>query len=159
MMTVDEEKFVHFTHSIDDLNDAWRVLKAIKRRERVGGVEAAAFRYALVAYARPYTGSHGVAKYTHCLGTDCVPAKHLDLHFRLVTARKQIHAHSDLTVRDAILYIREVAGKKIASQVRSGIDPLEELKNLDEIIELVEQTLEQMYAESERMEQALPANR
>ncbi len=93
------------------------------------------------------------------MGTDCVPAKHLDLHSRLVSARKQIHAHSDLTVREAILYVREVAGKKLASQVRSGIDPLEELKNLDEIIELVEQTLERMYEEAEQMEQALPANR
>ena len=29
MMTVDEERYVHFTHCIEDLNDAWRVLSAI----------------------------------------------------------------------------------------------------------------------------------
>ena len=158
MMTVDEERYVHFTHCIEDLNDAWRVLSAIKERKELRSVEAAAFRYALVAYARPYIGSYGVAQNSHQLGTDCVPSRHVALHKRLIAARKQVHAHSDLTIRDARLYVREVAGRKTASRVRSGVDPLQEMRNLDEIIDLVEGTLDQMYAEAERMAQALPAN-
>lgn len=158
-MTGDEERYVHFTHCIEDLNDAWRVLKEIQQRTEYGGVEAAAFRYALVAYARPYTQSKGVSKTNHRLDRGCVPSAHLELHQRLLSARNQIHAHSDLTLRDARVYVRKVRGRKIASQVRSGIDPLEEIKNLDEIVSLVELTLDCMYEKANQMEQELPANK
>lgn len=151
-MTPDEERYVHFAHCIEDLNDAWRVLKELQGRAAYGVVEAAAFRYALVAYARPYTSAKGDAVKNHCLGSEHIPAKHRDQHTRLLDARHKIHGHSDLTVRDACVYVREVQGKKIVLQVRSGIEPLEELRHIDQIVDLIEGTLDRMYAKAERVE-------
>lgn len=155
-----EEKYLHFRQCIEDLNDAWRVLTELRDRPEFGLVEAAAFRYALVAYARPYTRSRvNVSKQERRLGRRHVPPGYLKLHSRLLEARMKIHAHSDLSERNARLYVREFGRDKIATLLRDGIDKLEELQNLAPIIELVEQTLDRMYVEEERMRQKLPTSR
>jgi hypothetical protein len=156
-MTRDEEHYVHFVSSIDDLNEAWRILGAIK--DNPGNLLAGvAFRYALVAYARPYQKSRGDHRPPYQLDETFVPLAHLELHRRLIAARDQIHAHSDLTVREAQLHVKKTLGGKWVGTVQNVILGTEELPNMDAIIGLIEGTLRAMTEESARLEAMLPIN-
>lgn len=150
-----QEKYLHFTSCIENLNNAWRILKEIKRSDK-HALLGPAFQFALIEYSKPYKLSYVNDTESHQLDTKYVPSEHLDLHERIVDARDQIHAHSDLTVREAKLYVTEAKQGKIATQVRNKIYGTEELSNIDEIIDLIEGTLDRMYDEADRMEQQLP---
>ena len=117
-----------------------------------------AFQFALVEYSKPYRNSRGTGgkgvKYK--LEDVHIPTKHRELHKRILAARDQIHAHSDLTVNEAKLYVVNTASGKYASRVQKAIRGTEELSNIDSIIELIEQTLDSMYIEVKRLEAALP---
>jgi hypothetical protein len=47
---------------------------------------------------------------------------------------------------------------KYASRVQNAIRGTEEFSNIDSIIELIEQSLDNMYIEAKRLEAALPIN-
>jgi hypothetical protein len=157
IMTRDEEHYVHFVSSIDDLNEAWWILGAINASPG-NPLAAAAFRYALVAYARPYLKSRGDHRPSYQLDETFVPQAHRDLHRRLIAARDQIHAHSDLTVREAKLHVTKTPGGRWVGTVQNVIDGTEELRNIDAIIGLIGGTLRAMIAESERLKAMLPIN-
>lgn len=151
------ERYLHFVSSIDDLNSAWSILQEIKRSGD-NLLVGPAFQFALIEYSKPYKVSYVNETEIHQLDTKYVPPEHLDLHERIVDARDQIHAHSDLTVREAKLYVTEAKQGKIATQVRNMIYGTEELSNIDEIIDLIEKTLDRMYEEADWMEQQLPVD-
>lgn len=159
-MTLEEEYYVHLALSIDDLNYVWHILREI-RSSGGSALVGAAFRFALVAYARPYKGSrvdeHNPRRKMH-LDDRFVPPQYRALHQRLVGARDQIHAHSDLTVREARLHVAKTRSGKFVGVVQNVITGLEELGSIDSIIDLVEQTLESMYEETRRLEADLPVN-
>lgn len=163
-MTEKEELFVHFVSCIQDLNNAWRILQEIKTYNGSSIVRGAAFQFALVEYSKPYKHSRGSvltskgksAKYR--VKREHVPAKYVQLHERILKARDQIHAHSDLTVKDAKLYVQGTSSGNTVSGMENNIYGTEELANMEEIIELIEQTLESMYATEKRLEQQLPPN-
>lgn len=159
-MTSQEEQYVHLVSCIDDLNSAWRILRQIKEchgHPLVGP----AFQFALIEYSKPYRTSFGVSlnakgkAFQHKLDDRHVPTASVDLHNRLLTARDRIHAHSDLTVREAKLYVAKLPDGKHASIVQNVIHGAQELANIDVIIELIEQTLVKMYAEAESLEAEL----
>lgn len=150
-----KEEYIHFKSSIEDLNNAWRILKEIKRSDE-NPLIGPAFQLALIEYSKPYKGSYVSENERNKLDEKYVPDEHLQLHNRIVDARDQIHAHSDLTVREAKLYVEETKQGKIATQVQNVIYGTEELSNIGEIIDLIEQTLDRMYEEADRMEQRLP---
>ena len=156
-MTPQEERYVHFVSSIDNLNKAWRILQEI-REYKGSPLVGPAFQFALVEYSKPYRNSRGrVGKGVKYKLEDVhIPAKHHELHKRILAARDQIHAHSDLTVKEAKLYVVNTASGKYASRVQKAIRGTEELSNIDSIIELIEQTLDSMYIEVKRLEAALP---
>ena len=118
----------------------------------------AAFQFALVAYARPYKASRGDLKKCYKLSDEFIPLEHRGLHQRILDARDQIHAHSDLTVKEAQLHVAATADGKFVGALQNIITGLEELANLDLIIAMIEQTLEHMYEEAKRLEAALPVN-
>ena len=84
-----------------------------------------------------------------------IPAKHIELNKRIIDARDQIHAHSDLTVREARLYVKNSPHRRIVGAVQNKIYGAEELSNIDAIIDLIEQSLDSMYVEIKRLEAAL----
>ena len=152
-MNEQHEDFVHFVTCIYRLNSAWRTLVAVKAagdHQLVGP----AFRFALVGYATPYNDSVGPLK-SHRLRKSYLPSGLLPLHKRLLAARNQIHAHADLTPQEAKLYLNEARGNRFATNSTNPVHGLDELENIDEIICLIEGTLEKMDADYKRRERAL----
>lgn len=155
-MTRDEETYVHLVSSSDDLNEAWRILGEIKKGPE-NPLVGAAFRYALVAYARPYLSSRGDHR-CHKLDKRFIPPDQQELHCRLIAARNQIHAHSDLTVREAKLRVAKTPSGKWIGAAQNVIRGTEEFANIDAIISTIEGTLRAMYDEIRRLEASLPVN-
>ncbi|MBL9186867.1 MAG: hypothetical protein JNK23_05270 [Opitutaceae bacterium] len=151
-MTPAQEDFVHYVECIESLNRAWSILQDLGTVEKPSALQAAAFRFALIQYARPYTrsdGIHGRRKLT-------VPqlSPHLAaIHNQILDLRDQVLAHSDLTIMQAYLHLHSYAGKPyytIASNLA------EALPSRDAVIALIECTLDQMYVERDRRLQSLP---
>ena len=148
-MTDVHEDHLHILVCMERLNAAWNTLKQIQAsldQPLVGP----AFRYALVEYATAFNNSHSPSKKNRKLSPSLVPSAHSGLHQRLINARDSIHAHADLTIFEAQLEVHLVAGEKQISCVRNFIHGLEELKNLPEVIELVEGVLRNLYDEHEK---------
>ena len=80
------------------------------------------------------------------------------MHKRILAARDQILAHSDLTVKQAELYVSSTVSGKCTTVVQNLIHGTEEFSNRNAIINLIEQTLDSMYAEVKRLEATLPVN-
>lgn len=156
MMTKQEEEFIHFVSCIECLNRVWRLISTIKAAQR-SPLVGFAFRFALVEYSKPYNASRGTVKDKHKLDTSCIPPDLLAVHTRIVNSRDQVHAHSDLTVMKAKLYISETQGKqRFTAIVQNIITGVEELPNIDEIQVLIERTLDNMYIKEKVLENALP---
>ncbi len=79
-----------------------------------------------------------------------------ELHKRIIDSRDQIHAHSDLAVMDAKLYVHESQGVRFSTILQNVITGVEEFKNIDEIQKLIESTLENMYEKEKLLEAKLP---
>ena len=152
-MTEQEEHFVHFVSCITWLNNAWRLLNTIHTQPENPLIEPA-FRFALVEYCKPYKLSHGINK-KFKLDTTFIPIERLPLHKRIITSRDQIHAHSDLTVMDAKLNVLEFMGHRYTSIPQNNIYATEELPNLQEIVALIEATLDNMYIQEKMLENVL----
>ena len=67
-----------------------------------------------------------------------------DLHKRIIEARHNTHAHADLISLEAKLYVTHTNGRKFVNQSQNYIHGLEELKNLSDIISLVEAVLDNL---------------
>lgn len=156
-MTPEEERYIHFAASIDDLNYAWRILREIKAATD-SILVGAAFQFAMVAYARPYRASRGEFSKRYQLGDEFVAVEHRGLHLRILAARDRVHAHSDLTVKEARLHVAATASGKFVGAVQNIITGLEEIDNIDLIISMIELSLERMYKEAKRLEELLPVN-
>jgi len=160
-MTKQEEKYVHFASCINDINNAWRLLQEIER-DKASSLASAAFQFALIEYSKPYKFSKGTLsnsigkKIKYKLDESHIPAKHIELHKRIINARDQILAHSDLTVREANLYVKNSPHGKIVGTVQKKICGNEEISNINAIIDLIEQSLDSMYIEAKRLKEALP---
>jgi hypothetical protein len=139
-MTQEEENeiYIHFVTCIQNLNGAWIILQQIQERKADSGspvLIAAAFRFALMEYARPYLKSKGTEIRNHLLNERFIPLQHAALHRRLVSARNQIHAHSDLTVLDAKLYVEKAQNERLALASQNIIHGTEEFSNLEVLVE------------------------
>ena len=153
-MTEQEEIFVHFSSCIVWLNNAWRLLQAIQR-EPSNSLVGPAFRFALVEYCKPYKFSRGVNRQFK-LDTRLIPEDFRPDHQRIVNARDQVHAHSDLTIMQAKLYVHESLAQRYVLIAQDIITGVEELPNLLDVVALVEATLDNMYVEEKVLEAALP---
>jgi hypothetical protein len=153
-VTQQEEHYVHFVTCIDSLNSAWRILREIKVTSG-SALIGAAFQFAIIEYAKPYTISFGTAG-RYKLDDRYVPSAHYDLHRRLIDTRNQILAHSDLTVMDAKFHVANTALGQSAVIAQNVIHGSMELTNIDSVIDLIEKTLDPMYVEVKRLENQLP---
>lgn len=152
-MTEQEEQFVHFVSCITWLNNAWQLLKIIHAQSD-NQLIGPAFRFALVEYCKPYKLSHGINK-KFKLDTTFIPKERLSLHERIISSRDQVHAHSDLTLMDAKLHVHEFMGQRYTLIPQNIIYGTEELSNLQEIVALIEATLDNMYAQEKVLLNAL----
>ncbi len=153
-----EEKFIHFVSCIENLNDAWMILKQIKRRKN-NSLAYNAFQFALIEYSKPYKISYGKVKNKH-LGLDdkYIPIEHVALHKRILTLRDTFLAHSDLTIKDAQLYVTNNSWGKSASIVQNVINAAVEYSKIDEILDLIEKTLMKMYEKEKVLKADLRPN-
>ncbi len=154
-MTEQEEMYIHFVFCIQNLNEALRILKIIEQQSE-NPLISPAFEFALIEYSKPYTSSRGNFKYNYSLGIDNVPLEYHALHKEILAARHQIHAHSDLTVEDAYLYVFEVNTRKYVGISKKIIDDTEKLTRIGDIINMIEKTLDFMYLKEERLKAELP---
>ena len=152
-VTDKEEQFVHFVTCISSLNNAWIILNKIKE-QKDNSLVGPAFRFALIEYSKPYKQSFGHQR--RKLDDLYVPDEMKSLHKRIIDARDQVHAHTDLTILDAKLYVKETEGHRFSVIVQNKISGLEELSNIDDIIKLIEGTLDNMYIKEKELDAALP---
>jgi hypothetical protein len=153
MMTSHEEEFVHYVGCIEDLNRAWYILQELRAVTKHIAVHGAALAFALVQYAKPYTRSDGIHKrgrQGYTLPEPDLSADDLELHRRILSLRRQVLAHSDLTQKEAIIYIGPDRGVPRVAVVSNILPSLPEC---DAIIGLIERTLDKMYVERRRMEE------
>lgn len=153
-----EEKFIHFVSCIEDLNHAWRILKQIKRRKN-NSLAYTAFQFALIEYSKPYKISYGKVQNKHKgLGDEYIPSEHAALHNRILSIRDTFLAHSDLTIKDAQLYVTNNSWGKSTNIVQNVINVAVEFSKIDEIVDLIEKTLMKMYEKEELMKANLKPN-
>ena len=163
-MTEKEEKYNHLESCMQDLNKAWTILQTIKTKNDQTPFVGYAFELALIVYSKPYKVSYGTLldsknkpiKYK--LDEKYIPNFHLDLHSRILKARDQIHAHSDLTVQEAKLYVSKIGNEKIFTIVQNKILATQEFENIDGIIDLIEKTLDNLYLEIDLLKTEIPTN-
>jgi hypothetical protein len=156
-MTEQEEQYVHFASSIENLNNAWNILKAIKKR-KINSLVGAAFQFALIEYSKPYLKSRGMVLKNYILDESHIPPAYIELHRKIILLRNQILAHADLTVKEAKVHVYNMKSGKFTIISQNVICGTEELSNIDIIIELIEKTLDKMYLEEEHLKLLLPEN-
>ena len=157
-MTEQEEVYVHFVSSIENLNKAWRALQNIIQN-RESPLVGAAFQYALIEYSKPYKTSRGNAKKNHKLDNTHVPDEHKALHKRILDFRDQVNAHTDLTIKEANLIVARLSdGSKCATLIQNKIHGTQEIQNIGDINDLIVKTLDSMYRTAKEFESALPIN-
>jgi YHS domain-containing protein len=139
-VTPADEDFIHYVDCIDSLNRAWSILQNLGKVEQPSALNGAAFLFALIEYAKPYTRSEGIHGRRKLLPPELPEL--LALHEQILDLRNQVLAHSDLTVKQAQLHLHSFNGKPyyIASSNCGHSFPSRKV-----VITLIEQTLEQMY--------------
>lgn len=148
-MNPSNERFFHFDTCLDRLRSVWKTLLAVKEAPS-HPLAIPAFRFALVEYVTPHTTSVGKhARYK--LDDRYISPNYLPLHTRLVASRHQVHAHSDLVVLDPSLMFVDLYDQRLVATIQKGMLELKELENLDEILLLVEATIDSMSADRDRL--------
>ena len=147
MLTPAEDRFHHLATCISNLQSALETLRTIRDASPDNPLIPAAFRFALVQYASPFTTSQGQTK-RHILDSRHVPPEYVDLHNRIVTARHKVHAHSDLTLANARFKATGTESAPSAEIQGTYIDELAELPNIGLIIAMLNESIGKMYDES-----------
>ena len=154
-MTAKEERYVHYVQCCESLNTARCVLLELRTTDKTKrtAIHAAAFRFALVEYAKPYIASRGIhssdgsqqkKKKAYKLGPPTLLTEDLTLHKQILDLRDQVLAHSDMTLKDAHVSFARYGGQ--ANVSIGGNCPLP-LPDIVAVIGLIERTLDNMCKE------------
>lgn len=159
-----QEKYIHFVNCIDSLNTAWRILNKIKE-EKGNSLSYFAFQFALIEYSKSYKDANSAIKNEkgkpakkHKLATDFIPQKYLALHTKIIDARDKILAHLDLDIRDAKIYIQNTDRGKNIIRSQNILNLAKEMEDIEEIINLIEESLDAMQKEIKTLGDNLPTN-
>jgi hypothetical protein len=158
LMTKPEEELVHLRECERSLNEAWYILSELKSKAKHGAIEAAAYRYALVAYARPYTNSDGEYRNRKNRNSYKLPVnpnlsqEKFSLHQQIVDLRDQFLAHADITVKQASVHIARF-GRRASVCIASSSVPA--FPEIEAVISLIEHTLVPLYEKIAQHEEAL----
>jgi hypothetical protein len=145
-MTPQEEKYLHYKECSDSLNSAWRICQELVSSRPPSVIYDAAFRFALIAYARAYTKSRGIHR-RYAYGGQAVSSlslEQLELHARILQLRHHELAHCDLTVKDARVSLCRTHGVPHATIAQNCATLLPDLPS---VISLIEATLDVLYSE------------
>jgi len=157
LMTTAEEQYVHFFECIESLNSAWRILKDLETVPP-GAIRAAAYRMALVEYAKPYKvsyGEHKKGRNGYLLPAPDLSPEDLSLHAQILNLRDKVLAHSDLTLKEAQVHASRFQGHPV---VIVGSDQLPAFPNAAAVIALIERSLDLMYARREHLNESIAPN-
>jgi hypothetical protein len=156
-LTVSEEQYVHYVECINSLNQAWSILQDLRATKQKLAIHAAAFRFALVEYAKPYNSSYGIHKSRKRREAYKLPPPKLlpddmALHQQILDLRDQVLAHSDLKWKEAVVCLASYGEHHVFGITSNGIP---QLPNIDAVVGLIERTLDIMYVERARLEKYL----
>lgn len=153
------EEFAHLEVCIEALGGTWSLLRAVRAAPPDCPLLLPALRFAIVQYASSYTDAKGSAKKRHKLKLPGeLETEFGELHRYLLLRRHQLHAHNDLELLDPRSSVRKVEQRKIAVVAFNIVDPGEEFSKLEQIICLVEKTLEILQARRDRDEANLASD-
>lgn len=159
----EDEDYAHLIFSINNLNDAHKILLDIKNemvKSEKNSLIVPAFKFALIEYAKPYKKSRStVKKKGYVLDEKYIPDDCRVLHKRIIYSRDKINAHTDLTVREPIVYKGGSKSDPIIGIISNVVDGAKELPNIDEIITLIKRTLDKMRDEIKRREKEFKRKR
>src|ERR1035441_8927863 len=145
-MTPNEEAYVHYAECINSLNCAWHILCELRAIDRKTAIHAAAYRFALIEYAKPYTRSDGAFKH-YKLPPPNLHYESLALHKQILDLRNQVLAHTDITLKEAQIFI---ASHRDHTFVGVMSNSLPAFPDSEGVITLIENTLDKMYVEIDR---------
>jgi hypothetical protein len=148
----DDEGFIHFQECLTSLNEAWRILEEVVNPVTSASpiLRLAAFRMAIVEYAKPFKKSFGAPTPTqpkgrkHALKFPSLSADDIRLHKTLLELRDQVLAHSDLSQKDAKVYVGTTSGRAIPVIIS---ETAPELPDPETVRLLVERVLDALYAQ------------
>ena len=159
--TAQEERYIFIDSCIQNLQEAHSILKVIKK-EPENKLKVPAFNYALILYSMPYRKSRGTHLKNHILEQTFIPGNYRDLHKKITDCRDQIYAHDDLTVKEAEINVFkfQVSGKTFEKiGIKQNFLKGELFPRIDEIILLIEKSLDKMIAEKSRQDQEILLSR
>jgi len=107
----------------------------------------AAYQMALIDYAKPFKQSRGKGKRKHILPFPPLSADDVELHKKLLDLRDTFLAHSDISAKDAMLYVNVISGQPLP-MIASNTDPL--LPSLAVVKAHVERILDVWYLQGRR---------
>jgi hypothetical protein len=156
-LTISEEQYVHYVECINSLNQAWSILQDLRAIKHKSAIHAAAFRFALVEYAKPYNSSYGIHKSRKKREAYKLPPPKLlpddmVLHQQILDLRDQVLAHSDLKWKEAVVCLASYGEHHAFGIMSNGIP---QLPDIDAVAGLIERTLDIMYVEQTRLEKSL----
>ncbi len=151
-MTEQEEAYVHFVDCMECLDRAWTLLKSVGGADPKSPLMSAAHELALIEYAKPFKASEGEHSRRYKWPEPKLPEKDMELHNKIIRLRDKVLAHSDLTVKEAQLYVSQSEGKPIMTVI-SNIR--EQLPPVDEVVALIEHLLRDAYEELQRRDYEL----
>jgi hypothetical protein len=80
------------------------------------------------------------------------------LHQKIIDSRNQFHAHGDMSIQDAKVYVQDGVDGKILTVSKNIVHGCEEFQNVDDLIDMIETTLNKMDDELLSLKEALPQN-
>ena len=159
-MTKVEQDYLFLLQSINILNNSYDILIELKKNKTTPVLFSAAFRYALVEYSKPFGANKGLIK--NAGGTNperitCDPTKYilpekLELHEKIINSRHQFHAHGDMSIEDAKVYVKD----GIVTVSKNVMYGCEEFKNVDDLIHMIDSILKKMDEGLLKLKENLP---
>ncbi|MBA5638555.1 hypothetical protein H3H37_15960 [Duganella sp. LX20W] len=153
-MTKQEEAYVHFVGCMENLNRAWMLTQLIRKNAAAEPLITAAYELALIEYAKSFKPSEGIHSRKYIWQEPSLSKEQLELHRKIIKLRDKVLAHSDISVKEAQLYVSESGGSPIMTVVSNMP---EQLPLPEEVSALIEQLLREKYAELEALDHAMVA--
>ncbi|RYH62480.1 MAG: hypothetical protein EON54_09185 [Alcaligenaceae bacterium] len=145
MPTVEpNDDFIHMDVCIGRLGNCHRTLLSVKA-DQSHPLAGPAFQFALVDYCTVFTASQAADKSRRWLEEKMVPDELQELHRRILGTRNQQLAHADMSILDGVIAFQEFEGRLMTTTTMNHVDPLAELRNLDDIVLLVEHVLSSLF--------------
>lgn len=151
-MNTKHEQYIFFQECITSLNAAWSIIDALVNSENHKVVVWAAYRMAFIEYAKPYKSSWGIEVKRHTLELPDISPGDRALHDRIISLRDTVLAHSDISVKDAQLFLEHIDAKSLPLIVSNTPNVL---PTLTEFRGLIENSLDQLYRQLSEIEEGI----